>query len=954
MLLAALCALPLAPARAQAPPPVAAAAAEVDFHVGAGPLDQALTEFAHQSRVQILFDTRLVQQHRSAGVRARLPVREGLRMLLGGSGLSAEQVNANTYVLKAHALAPPRRAPRAEPGARANAAATTELSAVQVTGSLVRRASLRGVAPVSVITREQIERSGLRSVVDLLRTQPSVDTVSRSEIMASQPAFNYLYGGATGAATLGMRGLGSRATLLLIDGRRIASYGLTQAGAGAVVDVGDIPLDLVERIEILRDGASVLYGADAIGGVINIILRKSFDGQAASVDYGVSGNGDAQRYGASATLGGQSGPGTLFLHASGFRRDPLLGSQRDWYTRDRRGEGLPDLRTPYSFPGTYIYFDRDGSAHIAPMPGCAAADISGSLCLLDEAKYTTLQTEQSGKALFLRAAHTVDETLELYSELRVAQLAQQQQAAPIAFGILLPPGNPSNPAEFGPALVYYSFSDIGPVRESTRATTRAFNLGAHGLAGDYEWNAAFSLQSNGVVDYIAGLVNPNSVLRRLESGEYILGGDNPRRVLDALSPRLQRRGNSAQAELAASASGPLTDLPGGAALLTFGAEVRRQRFTDEPDPLLRSEDRPFGNRSFVQRAIGSVAAAYAQVELPFTPAFSAEAGWRLDYSRDIATANSPRLGLRWQPVESLLLRATAAKGFRAPTPLELHQPTLFNGIEQVPVPATLQPCAQTDPLAPGECRLEVITRGNSQLRPETSRGHTLGMVLTLGQRASLSVDFFSIRRSNEVTTLPIAYALSHAAEFPDLLRRDKEGRLSGININLVNLGRTDTRGIDLGAQWQLADGASRLVARLDATYALRRDVRFTDDAGTTRFTGHDSNPRARARLGLDWTRGAWSLTANTTFVDAYRNTLYAGDTLGCVDQSRSQRRCRTPAFATVDLTGGYTAAHWSIKLGIQNAFDRKPVYYGSNSANYNIYFDDPVGRFYSVQAGYRF
>ena len=927
-------------------------AATIAVRIQAGPLDQALTAFARQSGLQILFDSSALADRRSPAVAAQLEPEEVLRQLLAGSGFYAEAVAPQTYVLK-RVAAPPVAASTGRTPAEGEIGAS-HLPPVQVLGSLIRRGDWQTAAPISVITREQIDRSGMRNLFDLLRAQPTIDVTSRAELMASQPIVNYLYGGAAGAATLGMRGLGARATLILLDGRRIAGYGLTQSGSGLVVDVNDIPLDLVERIEILRDGASAMYGADAIGGVINIVLRQSFDGRQLALDYGTSGHGDARRIGAAATLGGQIGAANVFLHAQSFQRDPLLGNQRDWYTRDLSRQGLYDLRTPYSFPGNYAYLDDKGQVQIRPMPGCTELSANG-LCLLDEAKYTTLQTQQKGNSLLARLTRPAGDTVELYADLRLSSLDQAQQAAPIGFGFNLPANFPGNPAP-GPAMLFYSFNDVGPVRESTRSRTHALNLGTRGRDEHYEWNLAFSIQGNSVVDHIDGFLNTSDLLRLINDGRYRLGGPNSASTIAAISPRLRRQGRTRQFALAADGTGQLAQLPAGPLQLALGLELRHLAVLDVPAELLRSDDRPFGERSYIQRTSSNVLASYAELQLPLSRRFSAELGARLDHSAATGSAFSPKLGLRWRASDSWLLHATAARGHRPPSELELQQPMQLTELRPVNVPEALLPCSQPAPTNGTNCTLEIISRNNVSLRAENSRSFTLGTTIAGGERWRLSLDWIQIARDNEITPLPIAYALQNPGQFPGLLRHDDKGQLSGLNVGLVNLGRTHTRSLDGALQWLLWNGANRsLSAHVDVTYLERRDVRVAPGAPTTAFAGYDSSPRLRGRAGLDWTHAAWTASANANYIGAYRNATFAGDTESCVDLQSRPRYCRTPGFATVDLVLGYASPRrWNARLSIINALDHKPVYYGANAANYNGAFDDPVGRYFSVDLSYRF
>ena len=963
LLLAALCVVPAAYVRAAEAPPVEhPAAAEVIFSIPPGPLADALTAFAQQSRLQILFDTQLVAGRRSAGVSARLSASQALQTLLGDSGLAAVEVNANTYVLKA-SPAPPkpeRKSARTAPRTADRDASAVELLPVQITGSHIRRTEWGLASPVTVITREDIERSGLTTLADVLRLQPGIEVAARPEVMASRPGDNYAYGGAAGASAVGMRGLGARATLVLVDGRRVAGYGLSQSGSGQLVDLNSIPLGLVERVEILRDGASAIYGADAIGGVVNVILRQSFKGRQVTVDYGISGHGDAQRRGFSATFGQDDGVTRVLLHADASERDPLVGWQRDWYTFDQRPLGLPDKRSPYSFPGNYVYMDDKQELVFKPLPGCDPRSIDeNGLCVSDPAKSTSLQTGQTTRSVFLRMNRKVGDSFQLHADARVSTIDQKQQAAPTGATVVIPPGNAIGPDPSRLVLVLYSFDDVGPVRETTASTTHAFNVGADGIAGEWNWSTDLSWQTNAVTDYIDGFLKPSEALRVISAAGYQFGGPNSRDVIAAISPRLMRKGRTALSEFSANASGPAWSMPAGDAMIGIGMEARHLRVKDVPDPLLQSDDRLFGEASFIQRGSSNSAATYIEFELPLTRRLTAEAAWRYDHAQSVGSAVSPKFGLRWRWSERLMLRATAAEGYRAPTLLELNQPTRLATTETRVIPAALGPCADVSVAADeGDptCNVRIVTSASPKgLKAETARSHTVGFVYSPLEDLNLAVDLYRIGRRDEIGAMPIEYALQNPGLFAGFLVRNKAGELVALNTYLVNLSRTETRGVDLAAQYRLGkQEKNSYVLRLDATYADRRDAQPQKNTPTVTFVGYDSNPRLRARLGLDWTGAPWLATASIVYVGPYRNQTFQGDTLGCAFAQASADLCHTPGFATLDLGAGYARGGWNVSFNIQNAFDRRPLYYGSNAASYNPLFDDPVGRYYSLTAGYRF
>ena len=221
---------------------------------------------------------------------------------------------------------------------------------VDVTGSNIKRVDTEGPAPVAIITREDIERRGATTVSELLRSLPSQGGFTFDD--------QFTNGFAPGTSGVGLRNLGQNATLILVNGRRVANYGFAQNIDLAFVDINSIPVGAIERIEVLKDGASAIYGSDAIAGVINFILRKDFKGVEAAASYGVTEDGDGDETRASVVAGfGELAKDryNAMVVVDYYKREPIYYGDRD-YSRnaDMTSRGGFDLRSPTGSPGTYV------------------------------------------------------------------------------------------------------------------------------------------------------------------------------------------------------------------------------------------------------------------------------------------------------------------------------------------------------------------------------------------------------------------------------------------------------------------------------------------------------------------------------------------------------------------------------------------------------------------------
>ena len=407
---------------------------EVRFVIPAGDLDRALQVLATQSRVQILYAPDLVAGLRAPGLQAQLAPVRALTLLLQGSGLRAVQVNANTFLLERGPEAAVGLSVPALPPKRSDA--PTDLATVEVTGTHIPQSSLDVVTavPLTRITRAQIEASGYQTLFELLSHQPGmvshhpVDVATDGGFQSQQPF--------AAAATTSLYGLGPRATLFLLDGRRMANYGLASADLGGLTDLNGIPLNMVERIEIIRGGASAIYGADAMAGVVNIILRKGQVGGEVVARYGLSERGDAEQRRLSFSYGKDTDSGgSWFLSADYLHRDALLGADRAWRTADLGRLGLGDWRVPLA------YFSSEGIEHWA----CPdeIRDEAGE-CHLDKPRYVTLQPQLESSALYGHLRQPLGANVEFSAALRLSQVQQRLDGAPFHAAMFLPFGHPDD------------------------------------------------------------------------------------------------------------------------------------------------------------------------------------------------------------------------------------------------------------------------------------------------------------------------------------------------------------------------------------------------------------------------------------------------------------------------------------------------------------------------------
>lgn len=908
----------------------------VRFDIASGTLEGALETLARQGRVQLLYSPSLVAGRRSAGLRLELGPAAALERLLRGSGLHAVPVNADTYLLKA--LPVPAQRPRVAIDAPKpeRPALTTEMTSVQVTGSRIPRSDIDMVSafPLTVISREEIETSGKQTLFELLRAQPGM--AAHHPISVSTDGADDAQQPFAVAATTSLGALGPRATLFLVDGQRVANYGLVSSDLGGLVDLDSIPLSIVDHIEILRGGASAIYGADAMAGVVNIILRTSQQGGEVTMRYGLSERGDAAERRLSFGVGQETrGGGGVFVGGEYFRREELLGADRDWRTLDRRGDGLPDERYRLGYVD-----DFDGSLLRSYCRGAAPTTTAG--CLFDPPRGTSLQPEMRRATLYLHAHQPVGERGELHAEVRAGSLTQWLHNAPVHFKVQPWFGHPDSPDGMP---LYYAFDDLGPVRNKTEEDTLDVTAGARGMWGDWGWDLTVGHHQNRVVSRTDGLVRNSA----FDPNQYRFSGPNSPELLATISPRITTRGKSVLQQASFNVGGPWFPLPGGVARVAAGIEYGRESLRHRPDALLLADDVASAEEKIAIDDRRDNAAVYAEVNLPLWQRLQADLAARVDYREGYGHRLSPKLGLKWSVSDSLTLRGTFATGYRAPSLFELRRPNVEESFGPVPRSDVPGPCAF--PIDETRCLVGRSSIENPDLRPETSRSAVVGFVWSPSSRWSISLDHYRIQRRNEIAR--VVSPQDDSALFKDSVRLDATGGISDIYEYYGNVGRTESSGWQLDTQYRLeTERHGRFVWRISGDWLQELRRRAHAGAPEIDYAGYGA-PRKSLLASMQWNIDDW----NAALWLRWFGTRKVTDELqaSCPVENAAAHRCTTPSSTTLDFDLAWSGIpHWRFALNVQNLTDHEPVSYQVEDGGYSANYDDPRGRYYLLSATYHF
>lgn len=729
-----------------------------------------------------------------------------------------------------------------------------KIQKVEVTGSNIKRAEAETASPVQIINRADIDKSGKATVAEYLQTL-ALDGAG------SLPT-GFGNGFAAGSTAISLRGLGATSTLVLLNGRRMAAFGRADDGQKTFTDLSTIPMEVVERIEILKDGSSAVYGADAIAGVVNIILRQNYKGIVASASAGTSRYHDGNQTKASVTAGFgdlETDRYNIILNAEVSKSDSLLNKDRS--TRDWIGAG--DLR-PWGYPlQTQFasgYISGNNSAAASPagsirdpktlnyvsLPGCATLsaaknpDPNGG-CLWYSDQFRSMQPQIDGVNLFARGTWQLTPDIQAYAEAGYSDRKTSFTLTPpsitptvafppnatvpsgvINYGsgagttIVLAASHPQNP--YGvPVRVRYNAFDVGA---NVRKADNSFNrlvVGLKGNAMGWDFDTAILHSETQLhLDYSnmlnmavvkAALGDPNS-----QYFPYYIGaqaGKNPASLYSAMVRNSTADGATKMDIIDFKASRELMSLAGGNLALAVGAEYRRESL-DSPS-LSGTQDGSINSSYVAAKGSDNVAAMYAELLAPVIKTVELSAAARYDkYSNFSST--TPKLGIKWSPLKELAFRGTYSEGFRAPGAAESGVDSQSTGTATVRDPVR---CPGGTPL-PGatnaDCSASIaaVKIGNPNLQPETSKGYTLGMVWDPLPNTSFALDGWKIKRSNEIN--PLTYV--EAAALPTAVRSDNNLTINGVVVPNTgtlliskapyqNSSYTEIKGVDLDAKQRI-------------------------------------------------------------------------------------------------------------------------------------------------------
>ncbi|SEL15589.1 Outer membrane receptor proteins, mostly Fe transport [Pseudoxanthomonas sp. GM95] len=861
------------------------------------------------------------------------------------------------------------------------------LDTVSVTGSHIRRVDMETASPVITIDRQRIEDSGKSTLGDLLQDMP---------VMAGYQANTSINSGFShGRALVSLRGLGPERTLVLLDGHRMTGPASSVASAPGV-DVNSIPASMVDHIEVLTSGASAIYGSDAIGGVVNIILKKGYDGFALEADGGISGHGDGARRNFGVEWGKTWDRGSLMLGLSHNSQNALYNSDRDFaqkqlnYVNGVIGSYTGSNGRAVLSDGSVVAANSNaGTGQLSASDYHTFGSAAGDRYNYYGTQYMATPVERTN--FTARGTFDVTDSIEAYadvlwthsktiSHLQPYGISASSVGADIA-------DNPYNP--FGADLSeYYLRTDLFTRKYVSSMAQTNIDAGLRGGFGDssWKWDANF-----GYAKYVDKLVRygfaVTSELTDVFNTANVFNVNDPSTIaaLNASLLPVDLKDESTSKSFNLALNGTLFTLPAGDVQAAVGLEYRKNGFQQGTQASVAMADE-YGACDYMDGCIlaqgheETLKEVYAELlvpiltDVPFAHSLTLDIGSRYSrYSAFGGTTNSS-LALEWRPVEDLLIRGTAAQVFRAPALGDLYG-SPYQGIYDAGT--FYDPCeGYTGGAGAGGCTnvptdgsfvntgsATVIVTGDANagfdLKPETGHSYDVGLVYDPEWLPGFSVnlDAWRVELSDMISGVDYTYVLDQCyqgnAQYCALVQRSSTGALVSVTVPYaINYDKVEIRGYDFGTKYQFEAGRwGKFQLGLDATIMDK----YLVDGDSHNYVGETSGtggnlPRLKANLTAGWDyhdwHAAWTMRyiGSSTVGSAYENYCYNTDAAGnCV-----YFKVNPVVYHNLSLSRKFEKLHLNASLGVDNVADKlPPIYYGyySNASNTDASTYDTLGRY---------
>ncbi len=846
-----------------------------------------------------------------------------------------------------------------------------EQDKITVTGSRISRVDIEGPAPVTVISREDIDASGDISVAEVLRgtTFNSFGSFKPSSGSSAQSQ-----------ATVSLRGLGSARTLILLDGRRIAN---APAFGGTAQNLNTIPLAAVERVEILRDGASAIYGSDAIAGVINVILRKDYEGLNLRAGVGKPTRDGGDEASGSIVGGISSARGNLLFAVDHDEQGMIFNGDREFSKLGTSSFGFPgsyfayaDGGTPGSFSGAFAGTYPDarcpdrgpGSAQVFDGSTFQDSDVSGGICRFNYARTSANEASIKKDSLFVNGTFEVSDDVNFFARTTVARTNSFGRYAPtphvggVPFLPTMSSANPNNPSVgqtvdtdgdgvadlTGPFDLSILYRNVpGGFRDNFIEDVlfdTAFGFqGSSEMLGGSDWEIAFQHSRATTLSTSTGNGLRTSLQAVIDDGSFdifAVNGPTDPSIAESFVIDGFVNNETVFKGMDGNVSFDLFQMENGPVPVVLGFEYGDEFYSQDYDAQQNAgavDGSAGGNDTAGSRSRYSI---FGETVIPLLDTLNVNFAVRFDHYNDFGDTVNPKIAFEFRPMDTLLLRAGYGEGFRAPSltglfgspaqsfnnAIDTFRCNASGGTPGAPGLPPGDPCKST--------QYQNYSGGNIGLDAEESESWNVGFVWNPTADFNVGVEYYDIEFDQQITTIPLQTILSNdsnglygtpgagvvgsgsisqqCASGNPVKRQGVGGGIAFICAGLQNLSGVKTNGIDLDAEYRFGfDGWGDFAVGIQASKVLDYDTEVNPGSGFTTIFSSAATPDVRAGINMNWTGGDFGASIIGEHIASDDSALVINGGFGSWTVWHAQFTYDTP---------------WNgkVSVGARNLFDRDP------------------------------
>ncbi len=860
---------------------------------------------------------------------------------------------------------------------------------VEITGSAIKRINAEGALPVQRLNAEQIAKSGAANVADLIQALPAMQGFQVAAIAAGTNS--------GGNVTASIHDIGASYTLVLLNGRRIAPQ-----GSGSTINLNAIPMSAVETVEILTDGASALYGSDAIAGVINFILKKNYQGFNIEATHSQPTQSSAGRTG---NFNLTYGMGDL----DADRYNVLLSYRKD-ETKQVRAldrDFADTAYVPFNWNGNSYVYDRTSPAAIpanvsatfksgaapigfnpyqkkngqcAPMNQLSLSNTAlVQNCGFDFVQTIEIVPENSRDSFFGKATVKATDSINVFVEAAYSRLDLTARIAPNTASVAIAKGSPLYNTYVRPYLTAAQDLDIKSVTASYRTfdwgtrdsetitTSKNLVLGAEGDIGSWSFGTGLTWSKNAIDErYVGGYVKNTEFRDMLAKNQFDpflgIGGQSDatkQLIANSVFNGSIRDASTTLKGIDAHASHELFQLPAGAAQIALGGDYRNYHYQQSPHAT--SSDIFGFSASPAYDMERNNYGVFGELNMPVLKGLELSGAARYDTfeavknnlaNRDMGTKESSttyKVSARWQPTPSFLMRGSYGTGFKAPSMLDIGQPLVAAGFtsNSWDCPANLK-AENADYCQVGKRQYNVLSGGNENLKPEKSKQFTVGFRFEPTSTFSVQADLWDVKIRDAVSSVSEALIFGDPVKYRELFTTFVDpgnGQTYWAKKTLsINIGKTHNQGIDWETTYRHNFAFGKLTTTLNGTYLIKSDY---TKPGTDNDWVNSMN-----YFGVNDAVSFRHIVRLSTVLDtgAFSNSLVANYRNGYTDAEATSRnlgtglletfRVHVPSHLTFDWQGKWKVnSNLALRAGVKNIADRNPPFSLRASSGHQVGFD---------------